>query len=312
MTIVNSYWSLTNSFFANPPLTCNSTETNRTTYTDPRLAFAVECNRNENDLRQKFDSSATALQVLHGENLNDKIAIVTGANSGIGYETARSLALHGCHVVMACRDMKTANQAIDKIRKERPNAKLSTLECDLSKLRSVKQFTDEFLSLNLPLHILILNAGVFSLPEHFTEDNIELTFQVNHLAQHYLAERLRDRLIESQPSRVVVVSSESHRFSQLNKTNLTAERFTKPSRFFIPMIAYNDSKLCNLLFVHQFNLRYRNYGVTVNGCHPGNMISSNLSRNWWFYRLLFFFVRPFTKSLVGFVIIIMSFCIISL
>ena len=236
--------------------------------------------------------------MLHGQNLNDKIAIVTGANSGIGYETTRSLALHGCHVVLACRDMKAANQAIDKIRKERPNAKLSTLECDLSKLRSVRHFSEQFLSLNLPLHILILNAGVFSLPEHFTEDNIELTFQVNHLAQHYLAELLRDRLIESQPSRVVVVSSESHRFSHLNKTNLTADRFTKPSRFFIPMIAYNDSKLCNLLFVSQYNQRYRNYGITCNACHPGNMISSNISRNWWFYRLLFFFVRPFTKSLV--------------
>ena len=147
---------------------------------------------------------------------------------------------------------------------------------------------------------MILNAGVFSLPEQFTEDNVELTFQVNHLAQMYLAELLRDRLIESQQSRVVMVSSESHRFSYLNKTNLNAERFTKPSKFFLPMIAYNDSKLCNLLFVYQYNLRYRNYGIVVNACHPGNMISSNLSRNWWFYRLLFFFVRPFTKSLVIF------------
>lgn len=146
---------------------------------------------------------------------------------------------------------------------------------------------------------MILNAGVFSLPEQFTEDGIELTFQVNHLAQHYLAQLLRDRLIESQPSRVVVVSSESHRFSRLNATNLTIEKFTKPSTFFIPMLAYNDSKLANLLFVQQYNLKYRNYGIVVNACHPGNMVSSNLSRNWWFYRLLFFFVRPFTKSLVS-------------
>lgn len=100
-------------------------------------------------MRQKFDSSATALQVLHGQNLNDKIAIVTGANSGVGYETTRSLALHGCHVILACRDAKKTNQAIEKIRKEKPNAKLSTLECDLSKLRSVKRFSEDFLSLNL-------------------------------------------------------------------------------------------------------------------------------------------------------------------
>ena len=222
---------------------------------------------------------------------------------------------------MACRDQQKTNHAIELIRKEKPNAKLSFLECDLARLKSVKHFSEEFLSMNLwvdwkkkfirnnlnyflnfirPLHILILNAGIFGVPEKFTDDNIELTFQVNHLAQHYLAELLRDRLIESQPSRVVVLSSESHRFSQLNKTSLTEEKFTKPSKFFIPMIAYNDSKLCNLLFVNQFNSRYRNYGINVNACHPGNMISTNLSRNWWFYRLLFFFVRPFTKSLVSY------------
>lgn len=113
---------------------------------------------------------------------------------------------------------------------------------------------------------------MFSLPEKFTEDNIEQTFQVNHLAHHYLAELLRDRLIESSPSRVVVLSSENHRFSQLNISNLTEERFTKPAKFFVPVIAYNDSKLCNLLFVHQFNQRYRNYGIVVNGCHPGKIL----------------------------------------
>ncbi|KAK4337197.1 hypothetical protein RND71_043296 [Anisodus tanguticus] len=115
---------------------------------DPRLAFAVEQSRDHNDLRQKFDSSATALQVLHGNNLSDKVAIVTGANSGIGFETTRSLVLHGAQVIMACRDIDKAENAIELIRKERPNAKLSAIKCDLSSLKSVKMFSEKFLALN--------------------------------------------------------------------------------------------------------------------------------------------------------------------
>lgn len=115
------------------------------TYTDPRLAFAVEeIPRNVNEVRQRFDSSSTALQVLHGKDLTDKTAVITGCNAGIGFETARSLALHGCDVIMACRNQKATEEAIVKIAKEKPAAgkRCRFMKMDLSSLKSVQEFVD--------------------------------------------------------------------------------------------------------------------------------------------------------------------------
>lgn len=114
-----------------------------TTYSDPRLAFAVEeAEQNVGEVRQRFDASSTALQVLHGRDLNGKLAIITGANTGIGFETARSLALHGCEVIMAGRNKKLTEEAIEKISLEKPLAgsKCRFVELDLASLRSVKEF----------------------------------------------------------------------------------------------------------------------------------------------------------------------------
>ena len=91
----------------------------KTTYTDPRLAFSFEEKDSSNDFRQQFDSCSTALQVLHGRDLAGHVAVVTGANCGIGYETCRALAFHGAQIVMACRDEESATQAIEKIVAER-------------------------------------------------------------------------------------------------------------------------------------------------------------------------------------------------
>ena len=91
----------------------------KTTYTDPRLAFAVEDNDSPDDFTQKFDSSSTALQVLHGRDLSGKVVIVTGGNSGIGYETCRALAFHGAQVIMASRDLDKSKAAVERIVSER-------------------------------------------------------------------------------------------------------------------------------------------------------------------------------------------------
>ncbi|RWS11075.1 WW domain-containing oxidoreductase-like isoform X1 [Dinothrombium tinctorium] len=269
----------------------------KTTYTDPRLAFAVEEKDNVTDIRQRFDSSSTALQVLHGRDLSNKVAVITGANCGIGYETAKAFAFHGVHVIIACRDLDKANDAIKNIVKQRHHAKVQALKCDLSSFKSVKEFVEQFEALNLPIHILVLNAAVFALPHATTEDGIEKTFQVNYLSHFYLVKLLRQTLIKSAPCRVVVVSSESHRFSQVTKENLSSNLLSPPSsRNFSAMMAYNDSKLCNILFSSALSHRLQRYGVTCNAVHPGNMISTSLSRNWWLYRLAFALVRPFTKS----------------
>ncbi|XP_046403683.1 WW domain-containing oxidoreductase isoform X1 [Ischnura elegans] len=284
----------------------------RTTYSDPRLAFASEEKEHPGDFRQRFDASTSALQILHGRLLAGKVAVVTGANCGIGFETVRSLALHGCTVVMACRRVAEGEKAADAIREEAKGvgnvngshvvqADVEVMELDLSKLHSVKAFATNFKLKHRTLDILILNAAVFGLGFSLTEDSYETHFQVNHLGPFYLTLLLEEPLMLASPSRVVVVSSESHRFSYITCENISCERLSPsvPSQYSSGMSAYNDSKLCNVLFAAELFRRWGpgKRGVFANSLHPGNMVSSNLSRSWWLYRLLFALVRPFTKSL---------------
>ncbi|ENN71649.1 hypothetical protein D910_09449 [Dendroctonus ponderosae] len=238
-------------------------EDESTTYTDPRLAFAVEEKEHANDYRQRFDASSTALGVLVGRDLSGRIAVITGANSGIGFETARSLAKHGCTVIFACRNLSAAEEAIEKIRTEE--------------------------RLNIADNCVAIHLDLVSL----ASDGLEMTFQVNHLSQFYLTLLLDPLLILG--SRVVIVSSESHSLTMDNIEPLTLSPDT--SRHYWDMTAYNNSKLCNVLFGRQLAKNLQNRGISVFSLHPGNMVATKLSRNWWLYKLLFAFVRPFTKSL---------------
>lgn len=273
-------------------------ENGRTTYTDPRLAFAIEEKEHPGDFRQRFDGSSTALQVLHGRDLSGKIAIVTGANTGIGFETARSLALHGCTVIFACRDESKTEEAIARIRSERPNVNSDFISLDLQSLHSVKTFALTFQQRYRKLDILILNAGVFAAPFNLTVDGFESAFQVNHLSHFYLTLMLKPQLLEAKPSRVVVLSSESHRFSNFKLNSLTESNLSpKTSKGFSGMMTYNNTKLCNVLFAKELSERWYDDNIQVFSVHPGNMISTDISRHWWGYRLAFAVVRPFTKSL---------------
>lgn len=124
-------------------------ENKRTTYTDPRLAFAIEeASHTVGDVRQRFDASSNALQVLHGRDLTGKLAVITGANSGIGYETAKSLAFHGCEVVMACRSKSSTDEAIAKIGLEKlaARSKCRFMQLDLTTLQTTKDFADQLKS----------------------------------------------------------------------------------------------------------------------------------------------------------------------
>ncbi|XP_005103964.1 WW domain-containing oxidoreductase [Aplysia californica] len=269
----------------------------KTTYTDPRLAFAEEVKDTPLDFRQKFDGSSTALQVLQGRDLTGKFALITGASCGIGLETARSLAIHGATVVMACRNMEAAHAGRALILAEQPKAQVEVLHVDFCCLRSVKDMAEQYQQKGWPLHLLILNAGVFGLPHSTTEDGLETTFQVNHLAQFYLTKLLINTLMRSAPARVIVVASESHRFSDLKESNISLDKLSPKSGQYWHMSAYNNSKLCNILFSNELNSRLSPHGITANALHPGNMMSSQLSRYSWFYQIIFTLVRPFTKSM---------------
>ncbi|XP_064456754.1 WW domain-containing oxidoreductase-like [Ornithodoros turicata] len=267
----------------------------RTTSTDPRLAFPVE---QSGAIRQRFDGSSTAMHVLHGLDLSGRIAVITGANTGIGYETAKSLAFHGCSVILACRNPNKGSQAVLAIKSERASAQVAFLPLDLTCLKSVREFVTAFTETHQKLHILILNAAVFGIAHSVTVDGFESMFQTNHLGHFYLVKLLQPTLMSSTSARVVVLSSESHRFSYLSLSNISEDRLSCPSASsYVSMLAYNDTKLCSILFSNELNRRLGEKGVRSNAVHPGNMVSSSLPRYYWFYRLLFMLVRPFTKSL---------------
>ncbi|CRL03608.1 CLUMA_CG016466, isoform A [Clunio marinus] len=264
-------------------------------FTDPRLAFAVEEQSQGSHIRQRFDASSTAFSVLHGKDLTGRVALISGCNSGIGLETARSLAFYGCEIIFACRNRKSSNEAIDELLKERKDLRLHFMSVDLSDLRSCRKFCEDVKLKYKRIDFLILNAGVFALPHSLTQDGIETTFQVSHLSHFYITLQLADRL--NHESRVIVISSESHRFATLPTSGLTRDQLSPPYSKYWSMIQYNNSKLCNVLFAHELSRRWQSRGISVFVLHPGNMVSTSLPRNWWFYRFLFALVRPFTKSL---------------
>lgn len=278
-----------------------------TTYTDPRLAFALEekkakdgssytCSKS----RVLFDASSTASQILLARDLSGHVAVVTGGNSGIGFESARALTMYGCHVVIGCRDAAKGQAAIKKIRFERPKASIECIPLDLSSFDSVKTFVRMFLGRHAKLNYLLLNAAVLGLPFSHTENGYETTFQVNYLAHFYLTRLLETTMRASTPARITALSAESHRFADIEDADrdLRPEKLSpKDTRDYVNILAYNNSKLCLQLFVYELHKRLYHHGVSANACHPGNVVTSGLSRNWWPYRLLFFLVRPFTKAL---------------
>ncbi|CAK1600778.1 unnamed protein product [Parnassius mnemosyne] len=272
-------------------------ETGSKTYVDPRLAFATEEKAHVTDFRQRFDSSTTAFQVLHGIDLSGKYALITGCNSGIGYETAKSLARHGCNILMANRNMEATQNAIKDIVRDTNASEdnLKSIYLDLASLDSVKKCASSVKTVFADhLDILILNAAVFGLPYTETEDKLETTFQVNYLAHLYLTLLLEPMFKKG--TRVVFVSSESHRFAYL-KNVFIQQNIAMTKDTFSSMMAYNNSKLYMIMIAKILSEEWKDKRVCVNSLHPGNLVYTNLCKSWWLYRLFFSMVRPFTKSL---------------
>ncbi len=178
-------------------------------------------------------------------DLSGKTMIVTGANGGLGYETALQLARHGAHVVLACRDLTRASDAIGAIRASHPGATLEPMRLDLASLESVRKFADAFLTQHTALHVLCNNAGVMALPLRRTAEGYEMQFGTNHLGHFALTGLLLRRLLETPGARVVNVSSYMHRGGRMRFDDLQAERGYRKWQ------AYAQSKLANLLFTYE-------------------------------------------------------------
>jgi WW domain-containing oxidoreductase len=253
-----------------------------------------------NTMTTRFRPLSRGTSVMAGVDLSRRVAIVTGANSGLGFVTALRLAEKGAHVILACRHMTRASTALAKIQNLVPDAKAEVMELDLASLHSVREFAVSFQKRHLPLHILVLNAAVFGMPFTRTVDGIETHFAVNHLAHFHLANLLADNLRDSAPSRVVVLASESHWYTTTDPTvPLHISTLPRPPKHtYTPVTAYGASKLCNLLFAFEFHRRFSADGVCCHAVHPGNLLATNLTWNAGIlYRVSVLLARPFTKSL---------------
>ena len=194
-----------------------------------------------------------------------RVAVVTGANTGIGFETAAALAAHGARVVLACRNPRKAGAALGRIQSRTPDADLGFIDFDLASLASVEKFADVFRADHDRLDLLINNAGVMAVPLGHTEDGFELTFGCNHLGHFALTGRLMDLLLATPKARVVTVSSLTHRMGVMDFGNLNAEKSYRK------MSAYGQSKLANMLFHFELERRLTAAGVPVSAtaAHPG-------------------------------------------
>ncbi|KAG0556633.1 hypothetical protein M758_11G066500 [Ceratodon purpureus] len=217
-----------------------------------------------------FDRNSTTDDVLAGVDLTGKRAIVTGASSGLGIETARALASKGADVTLAVRDTEAGKQVAADITAKTGNANVHVASLDLNSHASIAAFTKAWTG---PLHILINNAGVAFLPLTRTAEGWEQQFATNHLGHFELTLGLHDALAAAGNARVVVMSSDRHHMSPVVFEDIHFEH-----RSYEPLVAYAQSKTANALFAVEANKRWAKDGITVNACHPG-IIRTNLGRH---------------------------------
>jgi NAD(P)-dependent dehydrogenase (short-subunit alcohol dehydrogenase family) len=204
-----------------------------------------------------------------------RTAIVTGANTGLGFQTVAALAAHGAHVVLAVRNLDKGKDAVQKIAAASPGAAVTLQELDLTSLSSVRAAANELRSKHDGIDLLINNAGVMFTPKSMTKDGFELQFGTNHLGHFALTGLLLDRLLPTQGSRVVTVSSVGHRIrAAIHFDDLQWERS------YSRVGAYGQSKLANLLFTYELQRRLAPRGTTIAAAaHPGGS-NTELMRNW--------------------------------
>lgn len=239
----------------------------------------------------RFGSSSTCDDVVSGLDLSDRTMLVTGANSGIGFATARSIASAGAHVIVACRRKASAEETAGKIIAAHANANVTPLELDLASFASIRRAAQAVPAQKL--NALICNAGLYTTTFQATEDGLEQCVGVSHFGHFLLTGLLMDKLRAAAPARVVMVSSESHRMPP----TLNFERFPLRADNYRGLTAYGQAKLCNVLFANELTRRFKQHGVTANSLHPGSLIGTSIFRNSWSAKVLAAVVRPFTKTI---------------
>ncbi|XP_012074899.1 short-chain dehydrogenase TIC 32 B, chloroplastic isoform X1 [Jatropha curcas] len=255
-----------------------------------------------------FGSASTAEQVTQGIDASNLTAIVTDKNgswvsggaSGIGFETARVLALRKAHVIIAARNMEAANEAKQLILKEDEDACVDVLKLDLASIKSIRGFADKFIALNLPLNILINNAGIMFCPYQLSEDGIEMQFATNHIGHFLLTNLVLDKMKETARTtgiegRIVNLSSIAHIHTY--KRGIQFDDINNKRRY-SDKRAYGQSKLANILHAKELTRRFQEEGVniTANAVHPGLIMTNLMKHSALLMRLLKIFSYPLWKN----------------
>lgn len=205
-------------------------------------------------------------------DMNGKVVMITGANSGIGKETAIELAKMGANIVMVCRSRKRGEKALEEIKEMANSEKIELYIADLADQRSIRSMVERFKKSHDKLHVLINNAGVMLSKRTTTPEGYESTFAINHLGHFLLTNLVLDMLKASSSARIINVSSSAHKFAKLNFDDIDNEHKYRGYR------TYANSKLFNILFSYELARRLEETGITVNALHPG-VIRTNLGKN---------------------------------
>jgi WW domain-containing oxidoreductase len=237
-----------------------------------------------------FNHRSTADDVLRNRKLQGEVIIVTGANTGIGYETARSLAAAGATVIATCRGAAKAQSTQQRILQAHPGSNVEAAVMDLASLASVRNFCAGLS--HTKIDTIICNAGLVAPNYGETMDGFEQTVGVCHLGHFLLVNSLLPALLSAPAPRVIMVSSESHRIPAL----LDFDALPYPRAQFRTMKSYGQAKLCNALMAVELQRRFAAQGLTACYLHPGTMVTTDIGRDSALIRFAMQFVRPFTKS----------------
>ena len=195
--------------------------------------------------------------------MHGKVVVITGATSGIGQVAAERLAAMGARIVQVARDKSRGEAAVARLRARAPGVAHRVHYADLSRMADTKRVAAEIASAEPRIDVLINNAGALFSTRRVTEDGLELTFALNHMAYFLLTHGLRERVSAGAPARVINTASSSHRRGRLDFDDLQS------ARDYRALAAYGLSKLCNILYTRELARRCAGTGVTANSLHPG-------------------------------------------
>lgn len=239
----------------------------------------------------QYSSWTKAQDVCPDADCKGWCVVITGANTGIGFEAARVFASRGAQVIIGCRSKQRGEEAVTKLKGLVPDGSIEFSELDLNSFASIHRFATAFNARNIPLRLLLNNAGIMMLPKFsVTEQGVEQQFGVNHLGHFFLTSLLLPQLRAGAPSRVVNVSSIGHKFASQPVT------FPPPEKGYGGSNNYAISKLCNILFARELNTREEKNGVHSYSLHPG-AIATELGRNSTMASIFYGVARPFLKSI---------------